>query len=180
MRNVKKEGEPSDEVCDKCGAPMVFRWGRNGRFLACSKYPECKNTQNVNGNGGANGQADRSPWTSPVKSAASPWSSRKAVSGSSSAARDTRNARARRPSRPVSPAPKRAAREASRQKRTKKGKSFYGCSKYPACKYAIWDRPIAEECPQCGSKFLVEKYNRKTGRMKACPKEGCTFKESLS
>ena len=39
----------SDVVCDKCGKQMVEKWGRNGRFLACSGYPECKSTQPLNG-----------------------------------------------------------------------------------------------------------------------------------
>ncbi len=37
-----KESEASDEVCEKCGRPMVFKHGRFGKFLACSGYPECK------------------------------------------------------------------------------------------------------------------------------------------
>jgi DNA topoisomerase-1 len=39
------EAEKSDEVCDKCGSEMVVKNGRNGKFLACSAYPECKNTK---------------------------------------------------------------------------------------------------------------------------------------
>ena len=49
MRNVKKEAEPTDLVCEKCGKPMVKKWGKNGMFLACSGYPECKNTSNLAG-----------------------------------------------------------------------------------------------------------------------------------
>ncbi|MBP7341001.1 MAG: type I DNA topoisomerase [Smithellaceae bacterium] len=46
MRNVKREETPTDEVCKKCGSPMVIKWGKNGRFLCCTNYPECKNTMN--------------------------------------------------------------------------------------------------------------------------------------
>jgi DNA topoisomerase-1 len=46
MRNVKREETPTDLVCEKCGSPMVIKWGKNGRFLCCSNYPECKNTMN--------------------------------------------------------------------------------------------------------------------------------------
>jgi DNA topoisomerase-1 len=49
MRDVKREAIPTDQVCDKCGAPMVLKWGRFGQFVACSGYPECKNTREVNG-----------------------------------------------------------------------------------------------------------------------------------
>ena len=45
MRDVKREEMPTDEVCEKCGKPMVIKWGRNGHFLACSGYPECRNTK---------------------------------------------------------------------------------------------------------------------------------------
>ena len=45
MRDVKREEMPTDQVCEKCGKPMVIKWGRNGSFLACSGYPECHNTK---------------------------------------------------------------------------------------------------------------------------------------
>ena len=47
MPNVKAEGLPSDVTCDKCGAPMVVKVGRFGLFLACSAYPECTNTREL-------------------------------------------------------------------------------------------------------------------------------------
>ncbi len=47
MRNVKREETPTDLICEKCNSPMIIKWGRNGNFLACSNYPECKNTMNV-------------------------------------------------------------------------------------------------------------------------------------
>src|SRR3989441_13212873 len=64
MENIKKMEEPTDRTCEKCGKPMVIKWGRYGRFIACSGYPECKNTQEiatvVNGSGG-NGQRPAAP-----------------------------------------------------------------------------------------------------------------------
>jgi DNA topoisomerase I len=47
MRDVKREAIPTDQICDKCGKPMVLKWGRFGQFLACSGYPECKNTREI-------------------------------------------------------------------------------------------------------------------------------------
>jgi DNA topoisomerase-1 len=47
MRNVKRETIPTDQKCDKCGKPMVLKWGRFGQFLACSAYPDCKNTRDI-------------------------------------------------------------------------------------------------------------------------------------
>lgn len=45
------EEEATDKNCEKCGMPMVVKRGRYGDFLACSGYPECKNTQLLNSNG---------------------------------------------------------------------------------------------------------------------------------
>jgi DNA topoisomerase-1 len=45
MKDFKAELTPTDITCEKCGKPMVIKWGRNGQFLACSGYPECKNTK---------------------------------------------------------------------------------------------------------------------------------------
>ena len=47
MPNVKAEGLPSDETCDKCGSKMIVKIGRFGMFLACSAYPECQNTREM-------------------------------------------------------------------------------------------------------------------------------------
>src|SRR5262249_34479679 len=45
MKDLKREEIATDLSCEKCGKPMVIKWGRNGEFLACSGYPECKNTK---------------------------------------------------------------------------------------------------------------------------------------
>ncbi len=47
MENIKRMEEPTDRTCEKCGKPMVIKWGRYGRFMACSGYPDCKNTQEI-------------------------------------------------------------------------------------------------------------------------------------
>ena len=64
------------------------------------------------------------------------------------------------------------------QKSTKRGKMFYGCDKYPKCDYATWDKPIAESCPECGSKILVERTSKKTGEVLIlCPEKGCPYRK---
>lgn len=47
LKKQKEEPEYADEKCEKCGRQMVYKEGRFGRFLACSGYPECKNTKNI-------------------------------------------------------------------------------------------------------------------------------------
>ncbi len=48
MRDVKRMEVPTDQVCEKCGKPMVIKWGKHGSFLACTGYPECTNTRQLN------------------------------------------------------------------------------------------------------------------------------------
>ncbi|MFQ5886931.1 MAG: type I DNA topoisomerase, partial [Anaerolineae bacterium] len=45
MEKVEIVDEPAGELCEECGSPMVFKFGRYGKFIACSNYPECKNTK---------------------------------------------------------------------------------------------------------------------------------------
>ena len=45
MKNIKAEETPTDITCEKCGKQLVIKWGKNGKFLACTGYPECKNTK---------------------------------------------------------------------------------------------------------------------------------------
>ncbi|MFA6635950.1 MAG: type I DNA topoisomerase [Candidatus Omnitrophota bacterium] len=47
MSDMKKEVEATDEVCSLCGRPMVIKWGRRGRFISCSGFPECRNSKSI-------------------------------------------------------------------------------------------------------------------------------------
>ncbi len=47
MTDIKRMEKPTDLVCEKCGKPMVIRWGRHGSFIGCSGYPECTNTREL-------------------------------------------------------------------------------------------------------------------------------------
>ncbi|MFH0828338.1 MAG: topoisomerase DNA-binding C4 zinc finger domain-containing protein, partial [Candidatus Omnitrophota bacterium] len=47
FENIKKEVIPSGEICDKCGKPMIIKWGRKGKFLSCSDFPTCKNSKSI-------------------------------------------------------------------------------------------------------------------------------------
>ena len=45
--NIKKEVITTDQICDKCGKPMIVKWGRRGKFLSCSDFPTCKNSKSI-------------------------------------------------------------------------------------------------------------------------------------
>jgi DNA topoisomerase I len=47
MRDIKTEAIETEDICDKCGGKMVIKWGKFGRFMACSSYPECRNTKEI-------------------------------------------------------------------------------------------------------------------------------------
>ena len=46
-KTIPKVSEPTDEICEKCGRPMVIKWGRRGKFISCSGFPECKNARSI-------------------------------------------------------------------------------------------------------------------------------------
>jgi DNA topoisomerase-1 len=56
------------------------------------------------------------------------------------------------------------------ERKTKKGKrTFYGCSKYPNCDFASWDKPVAQACTSCGNEYVVAKYSQTKGEYMVCP-----------
>jgi DNA topoisomerase-1 len=127
-------GETSDKTCEKCGKPMLIKQGKYGEFLACSGYPDCKNTLSLNANGAGEDTGVRCP--------------EKDCDGTII------------------------------QKRSKRGKVFYGCSRFPDCTYALWDKPVTESCPKCSAPFLVEKTTKKTGTFLTCRTDGCGFRKN--
>jgi DNA topoisomerase I len=61
------------------------------------------------------------------------------------------------------------------ERRTRRGKSFFGCSRYPKCKFASWDRPVPQPCPDCKSPYLVEKVSKREGIRWQCPNKDCGY-----
>jgi DNA topoisomerase-1 len=55
------------------------------------------------------------------------------------------------------------------ERKTKRGKIFYGCSAYPTCSFATWDKPIDQKCTQCGFSMLIYKETKRDGAQLKCP-----------
>ena len=55
------------------------------------------------------------------------------------------------------------------------GKMFYGCDRYPDCKFATWDKPVPGPCPDCNDPILVEKVTKRAGRSRRCRRKECGF-----
>ena len=163
--DIKKSlQETTDHTCDLCGKPMIIKWGRNGRFMACSGYPECRNTrplvedqekhQHLAGmkcelcggemviRGGRFGVflgCSNYPECKNTKSITTGIKCPKCGEGDL-----------------VS-------------RKTKRKRVFYGCSRYPECDFASWDKPVNKNCLNCANSFLVEKYSEKKGAYLKCP-----------
>ena len=54
------------------------------------------------------------------------------------------------------------------ERRTKRGKSFWGCVRYPACDFSTWNRPVVETCPECGWVGMEKKVSKAEGETRTC------------
>jgi DNA topoisomerase-1 len=124
---VVKPQETLSETCGDCGSPLVIKYSRFGKFMACSRYPECKFTKSINKEIGMK-------------------------------------------------CPKPDCGGQIIERRSKRGRMFFGCSLYPKCNFVSWDKPLGEACPKCGHPYLVQKFSKKTGAAIACPNEGCDYR----
>jgi DNA topoisomerase I len=157
--------ENAGEDCDLCGRPMIIKWGRNGRFMACSGYPTCKNTKPL-----AHEQERLEKAVNNAKCELC--GADMAVKGGPfgpflgcSRYPECKN------TKPITlgiKCPKCNEGEVLERK-TKRKRTFYGCSKYPKCDFASWDKPVMQPCPGCDNPFIVEKYTQKKGQFYKCP-----------
>jgi DNA topoisomerase-1 len=172
LKEIKAQTqEETDEVCEKCGSPMVIKWGRNGKFLACSAYPECKNTKPLNGENGIE-ELDRDCPKCGNKLVLRSGRFGRFIACSTYPDCDYTEA--------VSTGvkcPREGCEGELVERRTRRGKIFFGCSKYPKCDYAVWNKPVKKECPSCGHYFMLEKNTKKDGLHFKCPE--CNFVEKV-
>ena len=64
------------------------------------------------------------------------------------------------------------------ERRSARGKTFYGCNRYPDCNFVAWGKPVAEKCPECGSPYMVEKW-LKAGPVWQCPNPSASTSSRL-
>ncbi len=112
VEKKKIEAELVEKTCPKCGKPLAIKFGRFGKFLACSGFPDCRHTEPLE---------NKTIKTGVI----CPKCEQGEIIG----------------------------------KKTKKGKIFYGCSKWPDCDFALWDKPTGEKCPKCNA-LMVEKNKK--------------------
>lgn len=229
MEDIKRSEKPTDLVCDKCGRPMVLRWGKHGWFVACSGYPECTSTREpspdmIEGETGANIEFTEQDETEYCENCGREMVLKKGRFGQFYACSGYPECKT---TKPLGGEQKKAdvpldencpqcsnklmlrygrfgeftscsnypACKYIKQKtigvkcpectdgevverRSKRGKTFFGCNKYPECAFVAWGKPIAEKCPSCESPYLIEKY-LKSGAWAQCPNKECKFKREL-
>jgi DNA topoisomerase-1 len=168
----QKKGEATDEKCPECGQPLLARRGRFGKFLACSAYPECKYTRNLSGSE----RAEDEPTDEVCPSCGKPMVIKHGRFGKFIACSGYPDCKTTKPITLGIACPETGCGGELVERRSKRGRNFYGCSAYPACKFVVWQRPIAEACPKCGASFLTERVAR--GRtVRSCVREGCDFRQ---
>jgi DNA topoisomerase I len=226
MTNIKRMEKPTDLVCDKCGKPLVIKWGKHGSFLACTGYPECTYTRELTvdlpdiENGDLGDQGDEEY----CQNCGRPMVLKKGRFGTFFACSGYPDCKT---TKQIGGAQKKAdvqldekcpqcdnnlvqkygrfgeftacsnypackyvkqktigvkCPECSEgevvERRSKRGKTFFGCNRYPDCAFVAWARPVPEKCPDCGNPYLVEKY-LKAGAFLQCPASGCKYKREF-
>lgn len=173
---------PTNIPCEKCGRMMEIKWGRNGKFLACPGYkddPPCKNTQNFEKlpDGTIKIVAKQEETVDEkCEKCGSPMVIKTGRFGKFIACSAYPTCKTTKAIPLGVKCPQDGGDLA--QKRSKKGRTFYACSNYPKCEFALWDRPIPKPCPQCHAPFLLEKYSKQTGTSLMCRVDTCGYKES--
>src|SRR5438034_723547 len=171
MRNVKK-GEETGEPCPECGEPLLERWGRLGKFLGCSGYPECRYTRNLNGVE----RAEDQPTDETCPTCGKPMVIKHGRFGKFISCSGYPECKTTKPVTLGIKCPEPGCVGELVERRSKKGRTFFGCSAYPNCKFVVWQRPINEPCPQCGAQFLTERV-AKGRQVRTCARESCDFKQ---
>jgi DNA topoisomerase-1 len=225
MTDIKRMERPTDLVCEKCGKPMVIKWGKHGSFIACTGYPECTNTRELTVDlpdvDSANlGEQDEAEY---CENCGRPMVLKKgrfgqffACSGYPDCKTTKQIGGEQRKDIPLEeecpqcgnklvqkygrygefvacsnypkckyvkqktigvPCPNCSEGEIVERK-SKRGRTFYGCNRYPDCDFVAWGKPIQEKCPECGSSYLIEKW-LKAGPVAQCPNVECKYKHPI-
>lgn len=190
MLSVKGLGLPTGFTCPECGRQARIKVGKNGPFLACEGYPECTWSRNyvrtekgaiepVEPSGEASSGEVCEKCGRPMVVKQGRYGEFLACSGYPEC-KHTRSLSSGGP--PASstgvPCPQEGCDGEIMERRSRRGKIFYGCSRYPDCTFALWDKPVARQCPECGASYLVEKETKKDGLVIKCVQKGCGYKEN--
>ena len=153
-----------EEYCENCGRVMVLKRGRFGQFMACTGYPECKTTRRLD-------QGKKVPDVALEETC--PRCNRNLVLrhgryGEFISCSGYPECKYIKQNYIGVKCPLCKDGELVEKKARRRGNLFYGCSNYPKCKFTSAYKPVQEQCPQCGSPYLLEKH-LKSGSFLVCP-----------
>ena len=174
------EVEETDEVCDKCSQPMIVKWGRFGKFMACSGYPDCKNTKQISKEG-SDGKAvsESTAVEGTCEKCQSSLVLKVGRFGKFIACSNYPDCKFTKPIDLGIKCPKDDCKGKIAARRSKKGRMFYGCTAYPNCDFVSWDKPVPEPCPKCNNAYTVEKWKKDEGTSIICPESECDYKKPV-
>jgi DNA topoisomerase I len=164
IEEIKSTVDGQQVACDICGSPMVIKWSRRGRFLACSRYPECKNTKPIDAHDDNN-----KPTGDKCPDCGGDLIYKNSRFGKFIGCANYPTCKFTKSITTGVKCPECGKGELA-QRFTKKKRIFYGCTNYPNCKNATWDKPVNMPCPLGDSPYLLEKYSKAKGNYFKCPK----------
>jgi DNA topoisomerase-1 len=184
MPEVKRTGLLTGLKCETDGGDMVIKWGRNGEFLGCSKYPECRNTKEFTrddeGNVVIRESAPLEATDQTCEKCGKPMIRRRSRFGEflgCSGYPDCDGIKRLRADPVKTGVNCPECKEGDiLERRSRRGKIFFGCGRYPKCKFASWDKVVPHPCPSCGAAYLVEKVSKRTGAAWQCANKECGYK----
>ena len=165
--------EESDHVCEKCGAKMIYKEGRFGKFLACPNFPQCKNTATVDKNGNIIAAEDKKQVSAgfTCEKCGGEMVVRSGKFGEFYACSNYPACKFTKQKiiKTNVPCPSCGSEIIARQ--GKGGTLYYTCEAYPECDFSSWDKPLAEKCPICSENL----YYKKARRLVVCKSKGCDY-----
>jgi DNA topoisomerase-1 len=166
--------QDAEEYCENCGRPMVLKKGRFGQFYACSGYPDCKTTKRI---GSSEQKVADKPLDENCPQCGNQLVVKQGRFGEFVACSNYPKCKYVKQKTIGVKCPNCSEGEIV-ERRSKRGKTFYGCNRYPDCDFVAWGKPVEEKCPDCGSSYLIEKW-LKSGAVAQCPNKECKFKRPL-
>jgi DNA topoisomerase-1 len=176
-----ESGEEEIEPCENCGKPMAVKRGRFGQFLACTGYPECKTTRKLiaTKQGGLRAAKPDQILDELCPRCGANLVIKQGRFGEFTACTKYPECKYIKHKTTGVKCPKDADKGGEVvERKSRRGKIFFGCSNYPDCDFVLWNRPVAETCPKCGTPYLIEKTTKRHGRRILCNNEDCDYSRS--
>ena len=164
MTDIKRMEEPTDQVCEKCGKPMVIKWGRHGKFIACTGYPECTNTRELPA--AETGEVSEQDEAEMCDNCGRPMVLKKGRFGQFLACsgypdcKTTKQLGAAQQQKDVPLEEKCPNCGNHLIKKFGRYGEFVACSNYPTCKF-VKQKTIGVKCPNCSEGEVVERRSKR-------------------